>query len=253
MSSRLDRWGVIPQVIAVAWIRDNYLALVPPFGWEDFKQLFQFMRLRGLWPFLIGPIIAAIIIYALDRFAPWKRPRLSDQAEAAFAGATAARLAALLLFFIVIALLVGRAQSISFERLSTFFVPLLVLFAIAGGAWLLNGSYGRAAIRGPGRCCPPCCSSRCSARGRARTIGRGDCPRKRPMPCGFSPAASAWRRLTGTLTAATPLARSIPSAQRGATVALRNADLEHQCRFLLHGARLPDRKRHFLQNVRAAG
>jgi hypothetical protein len=137
--SRLDRWGVIPQVIAVAWIRDNYLALVPPFGWGDFKQLFQFMRLRGLWPFLIGPIIAAIVIYALDRFAPWKRPRLGDQTEAAFAGATAARLAALLFFFIVIALLVGRAQSISFERLSTFFVPLLVLFAIAYGAWLLNG------------------------------------------------------------------------------------------------------------------
>ncbi len=137
--SRLDRWGVIPQVIAVAWIRDNYLALVPPFGWEVFKELFQFMRLRGLWPFLIGPIVAVIIIYALDRFAPWKRPRLSDQTEASFAEATAARLAALLLFFIVIALLMGRAQSISFERLSTFFVPLLVLFAIAASAWLFNG------------------------------------------------------------------------------------------------------------------
>jgi len=136
---RLDRWGVIPQVIAVAWIRDNYLALAPPFGWGVFKQLFQFMRLRGLWPFLIGPIIAAIIIYLMDRFAPWKRPRLSDPSEASFATATALRLAALLLFFIVIALLAGRAQSISFERLSTFFVPLLVLLAIAVGAWLLNG------------------------------------------------------------------------------------------------------------------
>ena len=135
---RLDRWGVIPQVIAVAWIRDNYLALVPPFGWADFKQLFQFMRLRGLWPFLIGPIIAAIIICLMDRFAPWKRPRLSNQTEAVFPGATAARLGALLLYFIVIALLVGRAQSISFERLSTFFVPLLVLFAIACSAWLFN-------------------------------------------------------------------------------------------------------------------
>jgi hypothetical protein len=136
---RLDRWGVIPQVIAVAWIRDNYLALAPPFGSGIFKQLFQFMRLRGLWPFLIGPIIAAIVIYVVDRFAPWKRPRLSDPSAASFAGTTAARLAALLLFFIVIALLVGRAQSISFERLSTFFVPLLVLFAIACSAWLLNG------------------------------------------------------------------------------------------------------------------
>jgi hypothetical protein len=130
---------VIPQVIAVAWIRDNYLALAPPFGWGVFKQLFQFMRLRGLWPFLIGPIVAAGIIYAIDRFAPWKRPRLSDPWEASFAGATAARLGALLLFFVIIALLAGRSQSISFERLSSFFVPLLVLFAIAAGAWLLNG------------------------------------------------------------------------------------------------------------------
>jgi hypothetical protein len=136
---RLDRWGVIPQVIAVAWIRDNYLALAPPFGWGVFKQLYQFMRLRGLWPFLIGPVVAAIVIYVVDRNAPWKRPRLSDPPEASFAGATAARLAAFLLFFIVIAVLAGRAQSISFERLSSFFVPLLVLFAIAGGTWLLNG------------------------------------------------------------------------------------------------------------------
>jgi hypothetical protein len=136
---RLDRWGVIPQVIAVAWIRDNYLTLAPPLGWGIFKQLFQFMRLRGLWPFLIGPIVAAIIIYLMDRFALWKRPRLSDPAEASVAGTTATRLAALLLFFIAIALLAGRAQSISFERLSSFFVPLLVLFAIAYGAWLLNG------------------------------------------------------------------------------------------------------------------
>ena len=137
--SRLDRWGVIPLIIAGAWNRDNYLALEPPFGWGAFKELFQFMRLRGLWPFLIGPIIAAIIIYVTDRFAHWKRPRHSDPSEASFAGATAARLAALLLFFVVIALSVGRTQSISFERLSTFFVPLLVLFAIACSAWLLNG------------------------------------------------------------------------------------------------------------------
>src|SRR5258708_35941334 len=72
---RLDRWGVIPQIIAVAWIRDNYLALAPPLGWGVFKQLFQFMRLRGLWPFLIGPIIAASIICVMDRYAAWKRPR----------------------------------------------------------------------------------------------------------------------------------------------------------------------------------
>jgi hypothetical protein len=143
--SRLDRWGVIPQVITVAWIEDNYAALAPPFGWGVFNLLARFLRLRGLWPFLVGPIIAAIIvhvadrIYATDRFAQLRRKRASDRAEASFAGAAAARLGAILLFFIVVALLVGRVQNISFERLSTFFVPLLVLFAIAGGVWLLNG------------------------------------------------------------------------------------------------------------------
>jgi len=136
---RLDRWGVIPQVIAVAWIRDNYQALVPPFGWDVLGELARFMRLRGLWPFLIGPIIAAIIIYVTDRFALCKRSRLHIPSEALLAGATAARIAALLLLFILVALLAGRVQSISFERLSTFFVPLLVLLAIAVGAWLLNG------------------------------------------------------------------------------------------------------------------
>jgi len=45
---RLDRWGVIPQVIAVAWIRDNYLALAPPFGSGVFKQLFQFHAAKRL-------------------------------------------------------------------------------------------------------------------------------------------------------------------------------------------------------------
>jgi len=93
----------------------------------------------ALAPSGFGPIVAVIVIYVVDRFAPRKRPRLSDASGASFAGATAARLGALLLFFIVIALLVGRAQSISFERLSTFFVPLLVLFVIACTAWLLNG------------------------------------------------------------------------------------------------------------------
>ena len=41
-------------------------------------------------------------------------------------------------FFVVVALLMGRVQNISFERLSTFFVPLLVLFAIAANAWTWN-------------------------------------------------------------------------------------------------------------------
>ena len=136
--TRLDRWGVIPQIITIAWIEDNYAALAPPFGWGVFEQLFRFMRLRGLWPFLAGPLIAMAILRTIEIYAGRKLTLPGDGLAASFARATAARLAALLVFFVVIALLMGRVQNISFERLSTFFVPLLVLFAVAGNAWMLN-------------------------------------------------------------------------------------------------------------------
>ena len=68
---RLDRWGVIPQVIAIAWIRDNYLALAPPFIWlgDALKQLCQFMRLQRVVAGISGPvpIVAASIIYAIGQ------------------------------------------------------------------------------------------------------------------------------------------------------------------------------------------
>ena len=82
---RLDRWGVIPQVIAVAWIRDNYRALVPPFGWEVLGELARFMRLRGLWPFLLGPIIAAIIICAADTVRTLEAPA-AERSGGSFTG-----------------------------------------------------------------------------------------------------------------------------------------------------------------------
>jgi hypothetical protein len=141
--SRLDRWGVIPQVIAVAWIRDNYQALEPPFGWAAFKELRQFMRTGALWPFLASPLIAAIILRVSDRFADGRLTLSPDAAAASFAAATAARLAAVLGFFAVIALVLGRAQSISFMRLSTFFVPLVVMFGTAATVWALTRQVGR--------------------------------------------------------------------------------------------------------------
>ena len=136
--ARLDQWGVIPQVITIAWIEDNYAALVPPFGWGAFQQLSRFMRLRGLWPFLAGPLIAIAILRTIEISTGRMLTLPRDASAASFARATAVRLAALLGFFVVIALLMGRVQNISFERLSTFFVPLLVLFAIAGSAWMLD-------------------------------------------------------------------------------------------------------------------
>jgi hypothetical protein len=150
--ARLDHWGVIPAVIAEVWIRDNYQALVMPLDWSVFTHmwkfmrlvtlLWQFMRLGELWPFMVAPVIAVVVLRVSDKFAGGRLTLIPDASAASFAAATAVRLAALLSFFAVIALAIGRVQSISFLRLSTFFIPLLVLFGTACTALVLNRRAG---------------------------------------------------------------------------------------------------------------
>ena len=142
-TARLDRWGVIPQIIAVAWIRDNYLLWEPPFGWETLNEIVEFMRLRFLWPFLTGPIIAVAVLRMSGAFTGWRLTAPRDAKSAALTGQTALRLAALVVLLVAVAVLAGRAQSISFARLSSFFVPLLLLLAIAGSVWGLNWPLAR--------------------------------------------------------------------------------------------------------------
>jgi hypothetical protein len=150
--SRLDRWGVIPQVIFIAWERDNYHALVMPLDWSVFTHLWklmrlvtllwQFMRLDALWPFLAGPVIAAIIVRGMNVFAGGRFvPRLDASADS-FARSAAVRLAALLSLLAIIAIAMGRTQSISFARLSTFFIPLTVMFGNAASIWALTWRTG---------------------------------------------------------------------------------------------------------------
>ncbi len=143
--TRLDGWGVIPQVIAIAWIRDNYQALALPVGVQTLVQLAGFMRLGILWPFLLGPVIAVAILKAAGAFAGWRLSAPRDPLAASFSIATLTRLAALVGFLAVVAFAAGRGQSVSFGRLSTFFVPLLVLLGIAGSVWALNWPLGRGA------------------------------------------------------------------------------------------------------------
>ena len=251
--SRLDRWGVIPQVIAVAWIRDNYLALVPPFGWADFKQLFQFMRLRGLWPFLIGPIIAAIIICMMDRFAPWKRlaAQRSNGSRVCRSNSGEARRPFALLHR---HRALGRARAKHIVRKAQHFFCSLAgavcnCLRCMAGQWQATVSRRSVDVDGAAR--------RVARRGARRVAGQGPLVETiargngqclalflRPLQPGRSLRAR-WRL---------PLWRDQSRcAQRRATIALRYADLEHQCGFLLHGTRLPDRKLHFLQDVRAVG
>jgi hypothetical protein len=140
--ARLDRWGVLPQVIAVAWIRDNYAFLTPPFGWHAFEQLGKFMRLEIIWPFLIAPIIASVVLVSsLVLARNWIV--VPHKASNSFIKTTAIRLAAFTAMLAGISLLLGQDQNYSFVRLTSFFVPLLVLLAIAATAWVLSGQLQR--------------------------------------------------------------------------------------------------------------
>ena len=136
--ARLDRWGVIPQIVAVAWIRDNYLQWEQPFGRATLQEIADFMRLRFLWPFLTGPIIAVVVLWMSGAFTGWRLTAPRDDRSALLTKQTAWRLAALVVLLATVAVLAGRAQSISFTRLSSFFVPVLVMLAIAGSVWGLS-------------------------------------------------------------------------------------------------------------------
>jgi hypothetical protein len=134
---RLDQWGVIPQIITIAWIRDNYTVVAPSFGRLIVIVLAQFMRLYGLWPFLLAPVITAVALRSAGLLSLDRRCLLAIAKPTSFAAESAARLTALLLFFVAVALVAGRVQHVSFARLSTFFVPLIVMFGIAGSACIL--------------------------------------------------------------------------------------------------------------------
>jgi hypothetical protein len=136
--ARLDRWGVIPQIIAAAWIRDNYLQWEQPFGRATLQEIADFLRLHFLWPFLTGPIIAVVVLWMSGAFTGWRLTAPRDDRSALLTKQTAWRLAALVVLLATVAVVAGRAQSISFTRLSSFFVPVLVMLAIAGSVWALN-------------------------------------------------------------------------------------------------------------------
>src|SRR5580700_2827294 len=142
-TARLDRWGVIPQIIAVAWIRDNYLQWEQPFGRATLQEIADFMRLRLLWPFLTGPLIAVVILRMSGAYTGWRLTAPRDARSAALTRQTAWRLVALVALLAAVAVLAGRNQSLSFTRLSSFFVPVLVMLAIAGSVWGLSWPLAR--------------------------------------------------------------------------------------------------------------
>jgi hypothetical protein len=137
--SKLDRWGVLPQLVAVAWIRHNYEITAPPFGLKTaYEELVLFMRLRTLWLFLAAPLITAAAMSISSALAKPQLKPSRNPVAASFAAFASRRLGGLVLFLVAISLAVGHVQSVSFMRLSSFFVPLLVLLTVASSVCVIE-------------------------------------------------------------------------------------------------------------------
>ena len=137
--SKLDRWGVLPQLIAVAWIRHNYEITAPPFGLKTaYEDLIYFLRLGILWPFLAGPLVAAAAMGISSALAKTRLEPPRNPVAASFAAFAFRRIGGLVLFLAAISLAVGHVQRLSFMRLSSFFVPLLILLAVAGSVRVIE-------------------------------------------------------------------------------------------------------------------
>ena len=137
--SKLDRWGVLPQLVAIAWERQNYEATGTPFGLKAvYEDLIYFLRLRILWPFLAGPLITAAAMGISSALAKTQLKPSCNPVAASFAAFASRRIGGLVFFLVAISAVAGHVQSVSFYRLSSFFVPLLVLLAVAGSVRVIE-------------------------------------------------------------------------------------------------------------------
>jgi hypothetical protein len=140
--ARLDQWGVIPQLVIVTWIRDNYEALaVPLFSQETADLIEYFMRLNALWVVLAGPVVAVGLVLARAAWARWRGggDKVSpDAVTLRMTLSTMAHLGSLLVLLIAISIAAGLGQSVSFERFCTFFFPLIILLCIAICGWAMT-------------------------------------------------------------------------------------------------------------------
>ncbi len=145
--TRLDRWGVLPHLLILAWTHANNLELVPPgWNWALTAMLPQFMRLDQLWVLFAGAVVAMGILSARwiasgDQGMAMKLSPATAQTEMGLA--TLRRVGSLLLVFAAISFFAGPEDLLAYLRASSFFFPLQVMMASAVCAW--------AATRIPGR------------------------------------------------------------------------------------------------------
>jgi hypothetical protein len=147
--TRLERWGVLPQIVIVAWIRANYLSVAPP-GWEWALtgMLPRFMRLSQLWVFSVGPAVALGFLatrWIRSRYRGVAVKTPPTDARSAASLSTMRHIGSLVLVFAIISVPAGYEQPVSYLRTSSFFFPLLALLATAACSWALTRIPGRKA------------------------------------------------------------------------------------------------------------
>jgi hypothetical protein len=139
--NRLDQWGVIPNLILVAWIRDNYKQVYEFSIDATLQNLVEFLRADALWI-----LIATSLFLPFLRFRALLRTKIpmenkpSPRALRAYRSSSAVWW---ILFSIVgvlglLSIPAGNAQPVSYFRFSTFFLPLVAMACIA--CWTSFGS-----------------------------------------------------------------------------------------------------------------
>lgn len=139
-TERLDRWGVLPQLVVISWIRDNYLDEVEPWLTMIFSSLPDFMRLEQLWVFVAGAIVLGAATWLLRVGVPTRAARAPASDTSLGPSNTSANtilsvLAFVAFYLAAVSVVAGRSQSVSYERASTFFIPLLLLLGAAFCGW----------------------------------------------------------------------------------------------------------------------
>ena len=137
-TARLDRWGVLPQLVVIAWIRDNYLIEAAPWSWAFTTMLRNFMHLDQLWIFLAGPAALLGLVAVRTTLSRLRGAAYQPSAVQSNAANVVAVIGSLVAALAAIAVVAGRPQPISFERASTFFFPLLLLLGMAICAWAME-------------------------------------------------------------------------------------------------------------------
>jgi len=124
---KLEKWGVIPNLMLVAWIRDNYDLVAVPWDIKTVSnQIFQFLRLTHVKFFFDITILVSSyyvirrIVLMLKRATP--SPNLSTDLYIVLWN-----IGLFTSILIFLSIFLGHSQAVSYLRFSSFFFPLLTL------------------------------------------------------------------------------------------------------------------------------